>query len=61
MISSRAAASPSQPGSQTVGSPGKVEAVQQDDRGPLDGELLDLYVAILVVVPLAYFLKSLWF
>lgn len=61
MISPRAAASPSQPGSPTVGSPGKARAVHQDDRGPLDGELLDLYVAILVVVPLAYFLKSLWF
>jgi len=35
--------------------------VHQDDRGPLDRELLDLYVAIIVVVPLAYLLKSLWF
>ena len=26
----------------------------------LDGELLDLYVAILIVVPLAMFLRSLW-
>jgi hypothetical protein len=27
----------------------------------LDGELLDLYAAILIVVPVAFFLKSLWF
>jgi hypothetical protein len=27
----------------------------------LDGELLDLYIAILIVVPVALFLKSLWF
>jgi hypothetical protein len=26
----------------------------------LEGELLDLYVAILIVVPVAIFLKSLW-
>jgi hypothetical protein len=26
----------------------------------LDGELLDLYVAILIVVPVAVFLRSLW-
>lgn len=29
-------------------------------RGPFEGELMDLYVAILIVVPLALFLKSLW-
>ena len=29
-------------------------------RGHFDGELMDLYVAILIVVPLALFLKSLW-
>jgi hypothetical protein len=28
--------------------------------GPLDGELLDLYAAILIAVPLALFLKALW-
>jgi hypothetical protein len=27
----------------------------------LDGELFDLYCAILIVVPVAVFLKSLWF
>ena len=26
----------------------------------LDGELLDLYVAILIVVPVAMFLRALW-
>ena len=29
-------------------------------RGLFEGELVDLYVAILIVVPLALFLKSLW-
>jgi len=28
--------------------------------GLLEGELADLYIAILIVVPLALFLKSLW-
>jgi hypothetical protein len=28
-------------------------------RGLFEGELMDLYVAILIVVPLAWFLKSL--
>jgi hypothetical protein len=32
-----------------------------EPRTLLEGELLDLYVAILIVVPLAFFLKSLWF
>ncbi len=36
------------------------QALQQDHQGPLDGELLDLYVAILIAVPLAWFLRSLW-
>lgn len=27
---------------------------------PMDGELMDLYAAILIVVPLALFIKSLW-
>ena len=30
------------------------------DKGPLHGELLDLYAAILIVIPVALFLKSLW-
>jgi hypothetical protein len=29
-------------------------------KGPLHGELLDLYMAILIVIPVALFLKSLW-
>ena len=29
-------------------------------RSLFEGELMDLYVAILIVVPLALFLKSLW-
>jgi len=29
-------------------------------NGLFEGELMDLYVAILIVVPLALFLKSLW-
>lgn len=63
MLSSRAITSPPQDGSQNAGSPGNAPAhvVQQDHQGPLDGELLDLYVAILIAVPLACFLKSLWF
>jgi len=35
--------------------------LHQDHQGPLDGELLDLYIAILIAVPLAWFLRSLWF
>ena len=31
-----------------------------EQSGPLDGELLDLYAAIAIVVPLALFLKSFW-
>jgi hypothetical protein len=30
------------------------------NAGLLEGELLDLYVAILIAVPLALFLRSLW-
>ena len=36
------------------------EAVHQEQTGPLDGELLDLYAAIAIAVPLALFLRSLW-
>jgi len=62
MIRSRVIASPPQAVSKIAGSPGEHhdEAVHQDDRGPLDGELLDLYVAILIVVPLACLLRALW-
>jgi hypothetical protein len=63
MISSRSIVSPPQDGSQTAGSPGNTQAhaVHQDHQGPLDGELLDLYVAILIAVPLACLLRALWF
>lgn len=33
----------------------------EHSNGPLDGELADLYVAILIVVPLALLLKSFFF
>lgn len=29
-------------------------------KSPLAGELMDLYVAMVIVIPLAFFLKSLW-
>lgn len=35
-------------------------APEPPSRGPFDGDLLDLYVAIVIVVPLALLLKSLW-
>ena len=35
-------------------------APEPSPRGLFEGELMDLYVAILIVVPLALFLKSLW-
>jgi hypothetical protein len=62
MIRSRAIASPSE-ASQTVSNSDRIDAqaVHQDDQGPLDGELLDLYVAILIVVPFACLLRALWF
>ncbi len=36
--------------------------VMQDhsDHGPLAGELMDLYVAMVIVIPIAFVLKSLW-
>lgn len=30
------------------------------DHSPLAGELMDLYVAMLIVIPIAFVLKSLW-
>src|SRR5262245_29002364 len=45
----------------TLGVPKGLEATpKQSSHGPLDFELLDLYVAIFIVVPVALFLKSLW-
>jgi len=32
----------------------------QSSQSPLAGELLDLYVAMLIVIPIAFVLKSLW-
>ena len=32
----------------------------ESPKGPLHGELLDLYMAILIVIPVALFVKSLW-
>jgi hypothetical protein len=36
-------------------------APEPSSKGLFEGELMDLYVAILIVVPLSLFLKSLWF
>ena len=35
-------------------------ASDENGKNPLHGELLDLYMAILIVIPVALFLKSLW-
>ena len=35
-------------------------ASDENAKSPLHGELLDLYMAILIVIPVALFLKSLW-
>lgn len=32
----------------------------QADHGPLAGELMDLYMAMLIVMPIAFLLKSIW-
>ena len=32
----------------------------QSDHSPLAGELMDLYAAMLVVIPIAFLLKSFW-
>ena len=34
--------------------------LDHSDHGPLAGELMDLYVAMLIVIPIAFVLKSLW-
>lgn len=38
----------------------KAKKQDSEGRSPLDLELMDLYAAILIVVPIALFLKSLW-
>jgi hypothetical protein len=35
-------------------------ASDESSKSPLHGELLDLYMAILIVIPVALFVKSLW-
>lgn len=45
---------------QTIGLPKPSQPTPQTAHGPLDFELLDLYAAIFIVVPVALFLKSLW-
>jgi len=46
-----------------IANPRRFPAAETDGRFAnrlLEGELLDLYVAILIVVPVALFLRSLW-
>ena len=45
---------------QIVGLPKEFRPTPKSAHGPLDFELLHLYVAIFIVVPVALFLKSLW-
>lgn len=35
--------------------------LHQEPAGPLDGELLDLYAAVMIIVPLAIFMKAFLF
>lgn len=35
-------------------------ASKQPNHNPLVGELMDLYIAMIIVIPVAFFLKSLW-
>jgi hypothetical protein len=44
----------------TIGLPTAERPAPKTAHGPLDLELMDLYAAIFIVVPLALFLKSLW-
>jgi hypothetical protein len=45
----------------TIGLPKAPDATPEErTRGPFDFELMDLYVAIVIVVPVALFLKWLW-
>jgi hypothetical protein len=46
-----------------IANPRRLPHAETDDRGAkrfLEGELLDLYAAIVIVVPIALFLRSLW-
>jgi hypothetical protein len=49
------------PGSSRVAEARTRDPRRERPAGPFDGELLDLYVAILIVVPLALLLKSFFF
>ena len=44
----------------TIGLPKAERRAPETAPGPLGFELLDLYAAIFIVVPMALFLKSLW-
>ena len=44
----------------TLSAPDAQKIAPESPRGPLDLELMDLYAAIFIVVPVALFLKSLW-
>jgi hypothetical protein len=48
-------------GADTKSQPVASRDAPHETPGLLDDELLDLYAAILIAVPLALFLKSLWF
>ena len=46
-----------------IANPRRLPYAEADERAPkrfLEGELLDLYAAIVIVVPIALFLRSLW-
>ena len=46
-----------------IANPRRFPSAESDGRMAnrlLEGELLDLYVAIVIVVPIALFLRSLW-
>ena len=45
----------------SVAEAGTHELHYDQSNGPLDGELLDLYAAILIIVPMALFLKAVLF
>jgi len=55
---------PARPRADRTSTEARSHPVIHDDKpnaGPLEGELLDIYGAILIAIPLALFLKSLWF
>jgi hypothetical protein len=44
----------------SLGLPKAERRAPETAHGPFDFELMDLYAAIFIVVPVALFLKSLW-